>query len=50
MLGCELLDGRLRLPLESQLGLTFTGILHHLHPHLFTCKEHVSHQRNGKNE
>lgn len=44
MLGCELLDGRLRLLLESQSGLTFAGVLHHLHFHLFTGREHISHK------
>ncbi len=45
MLGCELLDGGLCLLLENQSGFTFTGILHHLHLHLFSpgeSKFHIS--------
>lgn len=46
MLGCELLDGGLRLLLEDQSGFTFTGILHHLHLHLFAGRKQISHECN----
>lgn len=46
MLGCELLDGGVRLLLESQSGFTFTGIRHrHLRRlQLFAGRKHISHQ------
>lgn len=49
MFGRELLDRRLRLLLENQPGFTFTGILHHLHLHLFTGEKAniTSHQCNS---
>lgn len=46
MLGCELLDGCLRLLLESQSSLAFAGILHHLDLHLFAGRKQISHQGN----
>lgn len=46
MLGCELLDGCLRLLLESQSSLAFAGILQHLDLHLFAERKQISHQGN----
>lgn len=50
MLGCELLDGSLRLLLESQSGFTFTRILHHHlhHLHRFARRKQISHQCNSR--